>query len=169
MPNPVYGTSQIQYTNMLGMTGMHTNVGMSGTNSSIGMSGTNSSIGMSGTNSSIGMSGTNSSIGMSGTNNKNSLNTNRISCMYDTFNFNAINKDKERIYRLKYNDEIIEFSINVHDMLSHKNKKLHTLVKKIENILKTSTDISLLSICKSILKKDLYINHLINNRIVIKI
>jgi len=137
MPNPILGTSPIEYNNMIGT------IGVTGTHGPIGMSPCSS-----------GMSGTNST---------------KISCIYDTFNFNAINQDKERVYKLKYNDETFEFSINIHDMLSHKNKKLHALVKKIENILKTSTDISLLSICKSILKKDPYINHLINNRIVIKI
>jgi len=145
----------IQPTNHLGVTGTH-NVA-----NHMGVTGTNNNI------------SNNYNMGVTGTYDKMShnyyMNTQKISCIYDNFSFNAITKESQRVYTLKYNDIIYEVTINVNNMSTHKDKKLQKLVSKIENILKTETDINLLSICKSILKKDSYINNLLHNRILIKI
>ncbi len=148
-PSPYLNTN----TTIQGFTGPHMNIHHGGT-------GTNPMT------THHGMTGTNPMTthhGLTGTHND------KLSCIYDNFSFNAINKGDRRVYTLKYNSIVYEVIFDLNNMSPHKDNKLQKFVNKIENILKTTTDITLLSMCKSILKKDVYISNLIKNRIVIKI
>ena len=158
-PSPYLNTNTI--THGLTGTNMTTHHGLTGTNMTThhGLTGTNMNI-------NHGFTGTNNTHTCCGV---NGIHNDKLSCTYDNFSFNAISKDARRVYTLKYNGIVSEAIFDLNNPSPHTDKKLQKFVSKIEHIIKTETDISLLSICKSILKKDPYINHLINNRIVIKI
>jgi hypothetical protein len=147
-PSPYLNSTM---TSHQGFTGPHMSTHHGGTGTYYGGTGTNH-----------GGTGTNH-CGMNGKYND------KLSCIYDNFSFNAISKGDCRVYTLKYNGIVYEVIFDLNNMSPHKDNKLQKFVSKIENILKTTTDITLLSMCKSILKKDVYISNLIKNRIVIKI